>query len=96
MFEQTVSPKMLLLMQKLSYFNEVVDRFYLAGGTALALQYGHRKSVDLDFFTQVNFDVEKLVKIMLSLGGAVLTEEQETLHAIVDDIKTSFFFGVVA
>jgi len=27
------------------------DRWYLAGGTALALQAGHRQSVDLDFFT---------------------------------------------
>ncbi|OGI64879.1 hypothetical protein A2647_02985 [Candidatus Nomurabacteria bacterium RIFCSPHIGHO2_01_FULL_40_24b] len=27
------------------------DDFYLAGGTALALQLGHRRSVDLDFFS---------------------------------------------
>src|SRR5437773_11074601 len=26
-------------------------RFYLAGGTALAIQLGHRRSVDLDWFT---------------------------------------------
>lgn len=30
---------------------EIGSRFYLAGGTALALQLGHRLSVDLDFFT---------------------------------------------
>ncbi|PIP31952.1 hypothetical protein COX24_00855 [bacterium (Candidatus Gribaldobacteria) CG23_combo_of_CG06-09_8_20_14_all_37_87_8] len=29
---------------------------YLAGGTALALQIGHRISVDLDFFTTKTFD----------------------------------------
>ena len=29
--------------------------WYLAGGTALALQAGHRKSVDLDFFTQKKY-----------------------------------------
>jgi hypothetical protein len=28
------------------------NRFYLAGGTALALQLGHRKSIDLDFFSE--------------------------------------------
>lgn len=27
------------------------DDFYLAGGTALALQLGHRRSIDLDFFS---------------------------------------------
>ncbi len=29
-------------------------RFYLAGGTALALQYGHRKSIDLDYFSETD------------------------------------------
>jgi predicted nucleotidyltransferase component of viral defense system len=29
-------------------------RFYLAGGTALALRLGHRVSVDLDFFSDVD------------------------------------------
>jgi hypothetical protein len=29
------------------------SRFYLAGGTALALQLGHRLSVDLDFFSPI-------------------------------------------
>ena len=28
------------------------SKWYLAGGTALALQVGHRKSFDLDFFTE--------------------------------------------
>ena len=38
-----------LLCIKLPLFS--ASRWYLAGGTALALQVGHRKSVDLDFFT---------------------------------------------
>jgi hypothetical protein len=29
--------------------------FYLAGGTALAIHYGHRLSVDLDWFTPQSF-----------------------------------------
>jgi len=31
--------------------SEIGGKFYLAGGTALALQLGHRRSVDLDFFS---------------------------------------------
>src|SRR5438445_8352880 len=31
-------------------------QFYLAGGTALALHLGHRRSVDLDWFTGVRID----------------------------------------
>jgi predicted nucleotidyltransferase component of viral defense system len=30
------------------------NRFYLAGGTALALQLGHRISIDLDFFSETD------------------------------------------
>ena len=30
------------------------SKWYLAGGTALALQVGNRKSLDLDFFTEKN------------------------------------------
>lgn len=37
----------LLMLGKESF----ITRFYLAGGTALALQLGHRRSIDLDFFS---------------------------------------------
>ncbi len=37
------------------------SEWYLAGGTALALYVGHRRSVDLDFFTiQRDFDEKKI------------------------------------
>ena len=35
---------------------ELDTRWYLAGGTALALQIGHRTSVDLDYFIREPFD----------------------------------------
>lgn len=39
------------------------SNWYLAGGTALALQVGHRQSVDLDFFTKdKDFDNSKLLE----------------------------------
>jgi len=36
--------------------------FYLAGGTALALYFGHRTSQDLDFYTKRTFNVLKLTE----------------------------------
>jgi hypothetical protein len=33
---------------------DFVSQFYLAGGTGLALQIGHRRSVDLDFFSAMD------------------------------------------
>ena len=43
--------------------------WYLAGGTAMALQVGHRQSVDLDFFTQQKtFDEKKVEESLSELG----------------------------
>lgn len=36
--------------------------FSLVGGTALSLLYGHRKSVDLDLFSNIPFENEKIIK----------------------------------
>jgi len=38
-----------------------IKNFYLAGGTALSLQLGHRLSFDLDFFTPEEFDSQKII-----------------------------------
>jgi hypothetical protein len=38
-----------------------VDPFFLVGGTALALQMGHRVSIDLDLFTPEVFDKIDLI-----------------------------------
>lgn len=60
MFEQVLPKKtktILALLEK----SEIIQKAYLAGGTALALQLGHRISYDLDFFTQQEFDEEALL-----------------------------------
>ena len=50
---QTVTPLMRQALETVGQ-SELVPRFYLAGGTALALQLGHRRSVDLDFFSETD------------------------------------------
>lgn len=48
--------------------------WYLAGGTALALQAGHRRSVDLDFFTKRSkFDEKKIEEILSAKGEWITT-----------------------
>jgi hypothetical protein len=42
--------------------NKLSKEFYLAGGTALALQLGHRLSVDLDFFSATQDNISSLVE----------------------------------
>ncbi len=52
--------------------SQLCRRFYLAGGTALALQLGHRRSYDLDLFTlrpSVRLPLAQLVREVLGLFG---------------------------
>jgi len=67
-------------------------QWYLAGGTALALQVGHRQSVDLDFFTtQADFDIAILERQLLYLGNWSTTfTEQGTLYGELHGAKVSF------
>src|SRR5271170_2915678 len=60
----------------------VVARFYLAGGTGLALQLGHRRSVDLDFFLGENFDVEAIVQKVQQLNRfSLVSKSPGTIYA---------------
>lgn len=56
----TVEPHTLDVLNRLMKLQEL-ERFYLAGGTALSLYYGHRHSVDLDLFSIEDFQTEVLV-----------------------------------
>ncbi|NBV76857.1 hypothetical protein EBR66_01695 [bacterium] len=65
--------------------------FYLAGGTALALQRGHRRSVDLDFFIHNDVLPERITEQLEKLGTLTVTqEEQKTINASLNDVKVSF------
>lgn len=50
---ETVTPVMRELLELIGQ-QSFSQRFYLAGGTALALQLGHRRSIDLDFFSETD------------------------------------------
>jgi len=50
LFWETIIDNMRLVLNGFSQ-TAIGARFYLAGGTALSLQIGHRRSVDLDFFS---------------------------------------------
>ena len=67
--------------------------FYLAGGTALAIHYGHRISVDLDWFTPEPFEDSLLLAQALRNSGLVLEIEQVspgTLHGRIEDVRVTF------
>ncbi len=46
-----------------------IEDFYLAGGTCLALQIGHCRSVDFDFFLPADFDTSVIVDKLTEIGS---------------------------
>lgn len=70
-------------------------RFYLAGGTALALQIGHRRSVDFDFFSATD-EVEEnsrneIIARLSPFPTQVIESVGGNLLMLVDDIRVGFF-----
>lgn len=53
--------------QLLTKLKPLKGEFYLAGGTGLALQTGHRISLDFNFFTQLELDTSAM---FLKIGRA--------------------------
>lgn len=69
----------------------LLERFYLAGGTGLALQFGHRLSRDLDFFAQDQYDEDAFLQQLQKLDDFRLTAKAPyTLHVTIDEAKISF------
>jgi len=69
----------------------LLERFYLAGGTGLALHFGHRLSLDLDFFAPDQFDEESFLQRLQMLEGfALATKAPHTFHATLNTTKVSF------
>lgn len=61
MFTKALLPDTIRAIKLVSKIS-IVQKSYLAGGTALALHLGHKISVDLDFFTQEAFDETTLAQ----------------------------------
>lgn len=68
--------------------------FYLGGGgTAIALQLGHRRSIDFDWFTSERFDDSMRWAQTLREAGVDFTTssiDRGTLHGTVDGVRVSF------
>lgn len=83
----TVESTTLELLKKLQQL-PVLCNTRLVGGTALALQLGHRKSVDLDFFGQINVDSQDLKEALRTLGTLTILNDSKNIHIyILNEVK---------
>jgi hypothetical protein len=63
----------------------------LVGGTALALQIGHRKSVDLDFFGELDFEIQELTDEIKKIAEITILSESKNIHVyLINGIKVDF------
>ena len=84
----TVTPSTLELLRGLQK-TELLKSTRLVGGTALALLLGHRLSIDLDFFGQVEDDTETIAKILTAEGFNInMTTRMKHIHLLtINGIK---------
>lgn len=74
---------------------EIKSSFALAGGTSLALQLGHRQSIDLDIFSPQPFNIretELLVSGHSALNFELVNSNNNMLFAYVNKIKCDFVY----
>ena len=74
----TIEPRTLELLKKLSS-KDFLSETRLVGGTALALQYGHRMSVDLDFFGNIDSDAVDFKTQLKEIGKLSVIKESKDI-----------------
>jgi len=88
--QQSVSPKLLELLSFLMKA-ELFQDFVLVGGTSLALQLGHRDSVDIDLFGQCDIDEVTFRETVSAFGTTTLLKKSKNILVFsINGIKVDF------
>jgi len=86
--KETVNKGTIELIAKLQSC-DYLQGFVLARGTALALQIGHRQSIDIDLFSKESFKEDLLLqKLEKNFGFSVDMIDENTLKGSINNIKT--------
>lgn len=75
---KSVNNELLELLNHLMQEEKLKD-FVLVGGTALALQVGHRVSIDIDLFGRSNLDQDDILDTLYSYGTIQLIKKSENI-----------------
>jgi hypothetical protein len=90
---EAVEPGTFSLLKRLMALS-FLQPFSLVGGTALALRYGHRSSIDLDLFFHERFNQPRIVAgLETAFGENFVYKQQHTQFGIfcfIDNIKVDF------
>jgi hypothetical protein len=77
----------------LPYLKVFKRKFYMVGGTSIALHLGHRRSIDFDLFCRNDINKKDIRKKLEALPFKIvkLFEDTDQIHFIINDIKVTFF-----
>jgi len=90
LFYSTIDSKTLQLLKDIQQL-EVFKNFLLVGGTSLALQIGHRTSIDLDLFTSASYDLSTIPDQIKHLGQIrIVNQTPNILNLYLNEIKVDF------
>lgn len=85
-----IAPETFRLIQQLQAIPELKE-LYLVDGTALALQLGHRNSIDIDLFTLNEFDDAFIIELIgKKYTIAEIFRRKNTVICLLNNIKTDF------
>lgn len=87
---KSVVPELMELLKKLMDEN-IFSNFNLVGGTALALQMGHRNSIDIDLFGMEEINSDLFLDKLSEFGNVKITKgSKNILITKVNEIKVDF------
>jgi hypothetical protein len=90
MHKEIFSVEQLALLDFLGEYNK---KYYLVGGTAIALHLGHRKSIDFDLFTFKRLERIKIKKRIAEsrFFNNLIVELDDQIHYNINGVKLTFF-----
>ena len=84
---ETVDEGTLELLKQLQSLR-ILSEMRLVGGTSLALQIGHRKSIDIDLFGNLSAPYENLIDELKTLGEVIPLKNSKNIHSLlINNIK---------
>lgn len=78
----------------LPFVKKFIKEFGLVGGTAIALQLGHRRSIDFDMFTFLPFKNDKIRRMVKKDGlriGKVYMDESGQFTFFINGVQFTFY-----
>lgn len=87
---QTVVPQLMELLKKIMA-EKLFSDFNLVGGTSLALQIGHRNSIDIDLFGNSEINTELFIEKLSEFGEVKVAQSTKNiLITKINDVKVDF------